>query len=144
VNLYESHRARGIFPLFDEIVKALRSIIQLYARVFIMIDGLDEYYSSNNEALNRFLLEVFSIQKQAQVNLFATSRFVSDIVSLFSGCISKEIRAQREDILCYVDGRMHQLLRSRISNYPEVQDMVRSKILEAADGMYVPISVNTY
>lgn len=140
MNLYESHRAEGTFLSFDEIIKAFRSIVQLYSRVFIMIDGLDEYYSSNKEAFNELLSDVFSIQKEAQVNLFVTSRFVSDIISWFSGCIWKEIRAQREDILCYINGRMHQILRSQISKYPEVQDMVRSKVVEAADGMYVQVS----
>ena len=112
--------------------------------MFIIVDGLDEYYASNNEALNKLLSELFNIQKQAQVNLFATSRPVSDIVSWFGGCVWKEIRAQNEDILCYIDGRMHQLLRSRISKYPEVQDVIREKLVEAADGMFVQVSAKIY
>jgi len=144
VDLYECYQTKGAFPPFDEIVRVLRSTAQLYSRAFIIIDGLDEYYASNNEALDKLLSEVFSLQKQAQVNLFATSRYVSDIVSRFSACTWKEIRAQDEDILRYIDGRMHKLLRSEISNYPGLQDLIRRKLVGAADGMCVQISVNIY
>jgi Cdc6-like AAA superfamily ATPase len=135
-NLYEHHRAKGTQPSFDEIVRVLHSTIQLYSRVFIIIDALDEYHASNNEGLNRLLLGVFGLQDQVQLNLFATSRFVSEITLRFDGCILKEIRAQDDDVLRYVDGRIHELLRSQISKHPQVQDTVRRDIVKAVDGMY--------
>ncbi len=136
-NLYEHHRAKGTRPSFDEIIKVLHSTIRLYSKVFIIIDALDEYHASNNEGLNRLLSGVFGLQDQVQLNLFATSRFVLEITSLFDGCILKEIRAQDDDILCYVNGRIHELLRSQISKHPQVQDTVRRDIVNAVDGMYV-------
>jgi len=105
--------------------------------VFIIIDALDEYYTSNREGHNRFLSEVFNLQHQVQLNLFATSRFVSEITAQFNGCILKKIRAQDDDVLRYVNGRIHELLRSQISKHPEVQDIVRRDIVKAVDGMYV-------
>ena len=138
--LYECHRTKGTRPSFDEIVKALQSTTRLYSRVFIIIDALDEY-NFFNKGYNRLLPEVFSLQTQAKVNLFATSRFVSEITSQFEGCMRKEIRAQDDDILSYVNRRIPQLLRSQISKHLQVQDAIRRDIVKAVDGMYALSSV---
>jgi hypothetical protein len=140
-NLYKNHRTKRTRPSFDEIVKVLHSIIRLYSKVFIIIDALDECHVSNKEC-NRLLSEVFSLQAQAQVNLFATSRFVPEITSQFEGCMSKEIRANDDDVLRYVNERIPQLLRSRISKYPDLHGAIRREVVKAADGMYVLFSVS--
>jgi hypothetical protein len=141
-SLYESHRTKRTRPSSGEIVKVLHSTIRLYSKVFIIIDALDEC-SVSNEGRNRFLSAIFDLQTQAQVNIFATSRFILEIMSQFEGCLSKEIRAQDDDILKYVNGRIPQLLRSRISKYPDLQDAVRRGVVNAVDGMYVHYSVST-
>jgi Cdc6-like AAA superfamily ATPase len=141
-SLYKHHKDKQTRPSFNEIAKTLHSTIQLYSRVFIIIDALDEYHVLNNEELNRLLSEVFSLQDQTEINLFATSRSISEITSQFDGCICKEIRAQDDDILRYVNGRIPKLLRSHISKHPQVQDTIRSDILRAVDGMYVHTSVS--
>jgi Cdc6-like AAA superfamily ATPase len=146
-NLYKRHTAKRTRPSPDEIVRLLHSTVQLYSRVFIIIDALDEYHVSNNAGQNKLLSEVFSLQDQAQINLFATSRFVSEITSRFEGCILKEIRAQDDDILRYINERIPQLLRSQILKHPQAQDTIntiRSNVVKAVDGMYVHSSVNIY
>ena len=140
-SIYESHRTKRTRPSSGEIVKALHSAIRLYARVFIIIDALDECYAST-EGRDTFLSEIFDLQAQGQVNIFATSRFILEIMSRFEGCMSKEIRAHDDDVLRYVNGRIPQLLRSRISNYPDIQDAVRRGVVKAVDGMYVHYSVS--
>jgi Cdc6-like AAA superfamily ATPase len=127
-NLYEHHKTRTTRPPLDEIVIVFRSTIQLFSRVFIVIDALDEYHASNNEGLDRLLSEVFNLQKQADLNLFATSRFISEITSQFDGYIRKEIRAHDDDILNYVNGWIPKLLRSQISKYPQVQEAIKRDI----------------
>ena len=140
-NLYECHRTKGTRPSLDEIMKALHSTIRLYSRVFIIIDALDEYHVSN-PGRNKLLSEVFNLQVQAQVNFFATSRFISEITSQFQGRMCKEIRAHDDDILGYVNGRIPQLLRAQISKHPQVQHAIRRDIVKAVDGMYVHPSVS--
>jgi hypothetical protein len=142
-SLYESHRTKQSRPSFDEIVKGLHSTIRLYSRVFIVIDALDECRVSN-EGRNMLLSAVFSLQFEAQINIFATSRFIPEIISQFEGYIWKEIQAQDDDVLKYVNGRIPQLLRSRISKYPDLQDAVRRVVVRAADGMYVYYSVSIW
>jgi hypothetical protein len=80
-NVYRRHRIKGSRPSFNEIVKALYFTVQLYSKMFVIIDALDEYHFSNNEGQKRLLSEIFSFQDQVQVNLFAISRFVSEITS---------------------------------------------------------------
>jgi Cdc6-like AAA superfamily ATPase len=135
-DLYKRHRTNGTRPSFDELAKVLLSLVRLYSRVFIIIDALDECPTSS-EARDRLLSEVFILQTQAQVNLLATSRFIPEIMLRFEGCMSKEIRAKDDDILRYVEGRIPQLLRSRISKYPDLQSAIRREVVKAADGMYV-------
>jgi Cdc6-like AAA superfamily ATPase len=135
-NLHERHRIKRTRPSFDEIVKALHFTIGLYSRVFIIIDALDECHVSN-QGCNRFLSAVFGLQAQTQINLYATSRFVPEITSQFERCMSKEIRAKDDDVLRYINGRIPQLLRSRISKYLDLQNAIRRQLVEAVDGMYL-------
>jgi hypothetical protein len=127
-HLYERYSSKGARPVLNEIIRALHSTTQLYSRVFIAIDALDEYYVSNNEGQKILLSEIFGLQTQIHINIFATSRFISEIMSEFKGCLWKEIRARDDDILSYVNGRIPQLLRSQISKYreyPDLQEMIR-------------------
>lgn len=142
-NLCECHRTKGTRPSFEDIVNVLHPTIQLYSRVFIIIDALDEYHVSQNE-LKELLSKLFDLRDRHQVNLFATSRFISEITSQFNECIWKEIRAQDDDVLSYVNGRIPQLLRSHISNHPEVETAIRRDIVKCIDGMYVHSSVSIY
>lgn len=132
-------KSNGTPPSFDEVVKLLHPVIQLYARVFVIIDALDEYHDSNSEGLKKLLSTVFSLQDKAQLNLFATSRFVSEIISKFNNPIQKEIRAHSDDLLRYVEGRIPQLIRSQISDHPDIDYLsedVKRAVTTAADGMY--------
>jgi Cdc6-like AAA superfamily ATPase len=59
--LYEFHRTKGTRPSFEDIVNVLHPTIQLYSRVFIIIDALDEYYVSQNE-LKELLSKLFDLR----------------------------------------------------------------------------------
>ena len=132
--LYERHEAKGTRPSCDEIRKELQSVVPGYSRVFIVIDALDECRASNTR---RLLSEIFDIQTMTGANLFATSRFIPEIVKEFEGSISLKICASDEDVLRYLDRQIPQLLRSGISRYADLQDMIRKEILKAVSGMYV-------
>ena len=60
-SLYGSHKDKGTRLLFDEISKALQSVVALYSRVFIIIDALDECQVSHN-CQKTFLSELFNLQ----------------------------------------------------------------------------------
>ncbi|KAL1984356.1 hypothetical protein VTN96DRAFT_9217 [Rasamsonia emersonii] len=137
-SLYERHQTRGNRPQLDEITKTLHSTARKYSRVFAIIDALDEYHNTNNQGTDELISELFRFQEQAQnINLFLTSRPIPQIMSKFERCTSKEIRAQDDDILSYINGQIPKLLPLNGVKKPEVQDTIRKKIMKAADGMFL-------
>ena len=136
--LYESHKDYGTRASIYEITRTLRDTVQIYSKVFIVVDALDEYHASNHEGLKELLSAVFVLQSQGPVNFFATSRHIPEVASQFDSGVTKEIRAQDDDLLQYLDGQIPKLLRSTISKHPsKLQDTVREEIVKAADGMWV-------
>jgi hypothetical protein len=135
-SLYDRHKDKRSRPSLDEILKELHSVVRLYSKVYIIIDALDECQASDDSS-RQFLRNVFNLQSQAHGNIFATSRFIPEIESQFEGCIRKEIWAQHDDVLRYLDGRIPQLLRSQISKCHDLPDLIRREVVKAVDGMYV-------
>jgi Cdc6-like AAA superfamily ATPase len=135
-SLHKRHRDKRTRPSFEEISKALHSVVTDYSKTFIIIDALDECQVSDG-GRRRFLSEIFSLQTRTGANLFATSRFIPEIVNEFKEATLLEIRASSEDIRKYLNSHMSQLpscvLKSR-----DLQENVRTEIVQAADGMYVP------
>lgn len=132
--LYHRHQAKGSRPSCDEIRKLVHSIAELFPRVFIIIDALDECHSSD-EGRWKIVSEILELGSKTSANIFATSRPVPDIVSWFQYSLKKEISASEDDVLKYIDGRMPNLLRRRIWKHPELQQNIRCTILAAVDGM---------
>jgi hypothetical protein len=81
--------------------------------------------------------QVFSLQTRNGANLFATSRFIPEIVNEFKEATQLEIRASGADIQKYLNSHMSHLpscaLKSR-----DLQEKIKTEIIQAADGMYVP------
>lgn len=134
-NLYERHVAKQTRPSFDDIIKVLHSTIGLYFRVFIVVDALDECQVSY-EGCKKFLSELFNLQAKAEVNIFATSRFVPEIIKEFTGSVSLEIRASEKDVQRYLEGHMSQLPPC-VSSSHDLQKEITAGIINAVDGMCV-------
>jgi hypothetical protein len=141
-SLYDSHQDKRTRLSFDEISRALQSIVTMYSRVFIVIDALDECQVSHN-CRKTFLSELFSLQAKCGANLFATSRFIPEITENFQGSISLEIRASERDVWRYVDGHIS-YLPSFVGRSPDLQEEVKTGIVQAVDGMYVVLMVLIY
>jgi hypothetical protein len=127
---YEGKRTR---PSLDEILRALQSVMAAYLRVFIIVDALDECQAFDG-CRAKFLSEIFSIQAKCGINIFATSRFIPEIIDQFKGCALLEIRAKSQDIERYLEGHMGQLA-SFVRENRELQNVIKIGILEAVDGM---------
>ena len=134
-SLYERHKGKRTHPSFDEISKALHSVVASYSRTFIIIDALDECQVSEG-GCKRLLSEMFNLQTKTGANLFATSRFIPEIIKEFEGSASLEIRACDEDVRRYLDGHMTQL-PSFVTRSPNLQVEIQTEIMNAVDGMYV-------
>ncbi|KAB5536197.1 hypothetical protein GE09DRAFT_343208 [Coniochaeta sp. 2T2.1] len=132
-NLYRRLKPKGAQPTFVDIANSLKSVTRLYSRLFILVDALDE---ADSHQRARFVRSLFALQAEGKVNIFATSRFIPDIVKEFSGAESLEIRATDKDIENYLEGRMPEL-----ESFPDwskkLQDEIKKTIMEAVDGMFI-------
>ncbi len=138
--MYYAYNRNGRHLDLKEALSELSKTVRSFKRVFVVIDALDEFCSSSPNELQELLSVGFMLQEETGINILATSRPNSEIMSRFEGCIQREIRAQDDDILGYVNTEIPGLLRSRISLHPEVEDDVRRAFVQNADGMYVPIT----
>ena len=120
-------------PSFDEVSRAVHSVIAIYSRVFIVIDALDECQTTDG-CRSRFLSEIFNLQLKGGASIFATSRFISYITDRFKGNINLEIRASDEDVGRYLDGNMSKL-PAFVGRNQDLQNKIKNAVIKAADGM---------
>ena len=132
-SLYERHEVKRTRPSFNEISEVLQSIMAGYSRTFIVIDALDECGISDG-GCGKLLSEIFKLQAKTGSSLFATSRFIPEIMEEFRGSPSLEIRAHDGDVRKYLDGHMSQL-RPFVSRKPDLQEEIKTEIVRAVDGM---------
>ncbi|OQD86803.1 hypothetical protein PENANT_c007G02642 [Penicillium antarcticum] len=130
--LYEQHKDRRTRPSLNELFRCLQSVASLYAKVFVVIDALDECKTSD-DSRNVFLSQIFDLQKVCTVNLLATARPVPEIMERFSGD-KLEIRAQESDVKKYLEGRISQAGSELLKTYKED---IKRRITELADGMFL-------
>ena len=129
--LYDQHRAKCTRPSLDEISGVLQSVVTMYSRSFIIVDALDECQVSDGSQA-RFLSELFTLQTQHGVNIFATSRLIPQIMDQFNGSVSLEIRAHDNDVRQYLHDRIVQSESQVLKTYCEE---IETKITSVVDGM---------
>jgi hypothetical protein len=132
-DLYQRHIKNRTRPSLDEITEALRGVAATYSKIFVLIDALDECETSNG-CQRRFISEALSLQSTTGANVFATSRFIPEIRNNFDRRPSIEIRATDQDVKKYLDGRLEGL-STCVSRNPDLQEEIKTKIVQAVDGM---------
>ena len=135
-DLYDRHKPKRTRPSRNEILMTLQAVASMYSRVFIIIDALDE--GPSHGCRTTFLSEMSSLQARCAANLFATSRFIPEITEKFQEGVSLEIRASEDDIRRYIEGRILHL-PSFIRRNPDLQEEVKTGILNVVDGMSVTL-----
>lgn len=131
--LQKKHLAEETQPSINEIKTLLCSVTKSFPKISIVIDALDECVETERKQL---LNELFRLQAQTHLNIFATSRDLPEIKSQFSGCPSLEIRAAEDDMRRYLENHIHELKRCVVKS-SVLQEEIISQILEVVDGMYV-------
>jgi hypothetical protein len=108
-------------------------VATLYSRVFIIIDALDECQASHG-CRPKFLSNIFDLQAKTGANLFATSRFLPEIIEKFNEGMRLEIRASNRDVQRYLDGHISQL-PAFVLNKPKLQEEITTEIINVVEGM---------
>jgi hypothetical protein len=133
--LYEEHKDKRTRPSFNELSKAFQSVTAIFSRVFIFIDALDECRTTDG-CRTKLLTEIFLAQAKSTINVFATSRFLPDVMERFKGSISLEIRATEGDVRQYLNGCMFRL-PAFVSRNSDLQEEIKSGIVLLVKGMWV-------
>lgn len=137
-SLYEKHKDKHTNPSLDELSNALQTAVATHSKVFILIDALDEIQSHDGHR-EKLLSAIFNLQENCQANLFLTSRPIPDITEKFKESLTLEIRAANEDVDRYLKGHMFKLPKF-VNESPELQEEIKTSILNSVDGMYISSS----
>lgn len=133
--LYEHHSRRKTRPTFHELSRILSQVMSHFGRVYLIIDALDEC-AMGDSSRDRMLREIFRMQKQGPISLFATSRFNPEIQHLFRGELSLEIRASKDDIAKFLAEHLSEL-PTCVQDDVTLQKSIMSEVIRASEGMYV-------
>ncbi|PWY63590.1 hypothetical protein BO83DRAFT_456234 [Aspergillus eucalypticola CBS 122712] len=123
--LYAQHKKRQTWPKLDELFEILFVLLGHFSRILIVVDAHDEY-SSRDEALRRLLSELFRLQSNSTVSIFATSRYSPFIRSAFEGCLQQEVSATAEDVEAYLRGHMSDLSKVVLRNNKLQKEIVKA------------------
>ena len=105
LELYDHHRDRNISSIVNELRDSLLSTIGSFAKVFLVVDALDE---CNNELRWDFVERLETLQPY--VHLLITSRYLDSISEELENFTRFEIKAHRADIELFID---HQIKKNR-------------------------------
>ena len=133
--LYDYHFKRESRPLLDEISTALSTVCSSYAKVYVVVDALDEC-TNHDRTRNQLIENLRELQTRTNVRLLFTSRFIPEIMERFRSTPVLKIRASEKDIKRFVANQIP-LLPSCIGRDDELTRTVQSKIVKAIDGMQV-------
>lgn len=140
-SLYKKHneKNRRTRPMLEEVTLALRDVANLYGKVFIVVDALDEtHYNHRSD----FLEQILTLQKVTPTNILATSRPISEIEEYFAGSLMCNVSAQKDDMGKYLDRQISRrlpLLREVSRETPQrsayLKNEIKQVITEASNGM---------
>ncbi|KAL7801727.1 purine and uridine phosphorylase [Trichoderma afarasin] len=132
-DLFKRHQSGRSRPSFDELYKTLQSVIALYSRVFILVDALDELPASGNNRVS-FLAQLFNIQIESGINIFATSTPILEIYEKFRRSTKIAVFARNDDVRNYLDSQISES-GSRVMKI--CREDFKTKITEATKGMFL-------
>ncbi|OJJ39599.1 hypothetical protein ASPWEDRAFT_384790 [Aspergillus wentii DTO 134E9] len=113
-----------------------RALILRFKKTFIILDALDEC-SSTEGTLRESLGFLFSLQRSANVNILATSRFSEETASLFAnGGVILEIQATDDDVRAYIDHRAA-YFPPFVAKKPGLLTYIRDEIAKSSRGMFL-------
>ncbi|KAJ8062425.1 hypothetical protein OCU04_008965 [Sclerotinia nivalis] len=125
-------------PNLEDISRAIQSIARMYPKVFIVIEALDE---CNKRERKKLVGELFKLQKESDVAIFATSRFDLEIQEEFGDALHLEIHDNNKDmgadISLYI-GEIIDFVAPFIQSAKLItKKCIKEKICDASDGIFL-------
>ena len=134
--LSQNKKMKESLPSVAESLNAFKVVAREYARVFVLIDALDE--CSNEDGVRYQLLDkILELQSLVpSVGLLVTSRPIPEISEKFHGGLQREIYADEGDLQKYIAARIPHL-SSCVRSRADLQENVLLGVISAVQGMYV-------
>ncbi|KAJ6479741.1 ankyrin repeat-containing domain protein [Mycena sanguinolenta] len=132
--LYQDHCRMHTRPSLSDISSLLPSLAAEFSKVYIIVDALDEYPADDRAILLQRLITMGDA-----VSLMLTSRDNVELDGLCPRLMDLKIRASDEDLETYVAEHIHRSFRlsRHVRQTPELRAEIISKIITAADGMFL-------
>ncbi|KAL7961672.1 ankyrin repeat-containing domain protein [Trichoderma compactum] len=135
--LYSRHIKRNTRPSKMDIRKEIEAVVEAFSRVFVVVDALDE---CPLQVCKKFIPELFWLQKKLGINIFATSRFIPEIVDQFKQRSELleifEIRATKSDVENFLKGHIDGL-SAPIRQDEKMQEEIITGIAPIVNGMFL-------
>jgi len=131
---FQDHRVRRIKFSRDAASILLRSLTKLFARTYVVIDGLDEIPEQERVKLLKVLAE-----PELQARILCFSRPHDSCVIYLPPDAVFSIEARNDDLRNFVLATVndHPRLRANIEENPNVLEEVIQKVTETSQGMWV-------
>ncbi|KAI9768838.1 MAG: hypothetical protein M1840_004652 [Geoglossum simile] len=132
--LYNAHVNEQTPPTHAELTMALKSEIETFSKVFVVVDALDECLEGRRANLVDMLLSL-----PETVKLMVTSRPLSTIEAGLEGMTRLDIRADDSDVRLYVEGRIphEKRLARHVRKDPTLGETLVGTIVNSARGMFL-------
>lgn len=135
IEFYNDFPKNGRRPSFNDLESLFRKCLNLFERVFIVLDGLDECEQKHRKTILNFL---FDLGAQSELRVFVASRKEIDISHAFRRHKFLDVRSTnhlaQEDIARLVK---HRVVTELSHIDPEVQELVIQTVTKKSEGMYV-------
>lgn len=143
INMYAEHSKRNSSPSLEEFSRVFPLLLHGFRRSFILVDALDEYFTSGNEEsiLEVSLLdELLKLQQTGPgYTLFITSRAIPMIQERLTDSVHIEIFAADADIELYLRSRIYDCSKFRFADKMrtdnDLADLVVGSLVKKARGM---------
>lgn len=132
--LYDGLESGVKRPTLDQLYAALLAISKSFARVFCILDALDECHP---ETQRRELLPLIRRMERDGFSLFATSRpYPEDVAVSFQDAPKIELLATKEDMKRYIEDKFSENHRLKLLiQVPERKERIISELADCAGGM---------
>ncbi len=136
IMLHRKHIDKGTRATISELSRILKTEIQNFSDIFIIIDAMDECDHANG-VRDLLLAELSSLQEHSSTRLMVTSRFFAGLETEFCDAACLEIRASDNDIKMYLEDRICKVKRlvRYIKPDRELHEAIITAIVNSAEGM---------
>lgn len=133
---YEHHARYGTRPSINETANLLRSQVENFDKVFIVVDALDEF-PEIEQTRKTFLAEIRGLLPK--VMPLVTSRNVPSIETIFRDDTRLDIRAQDQDIRKFIKSQkdLRDELVALLEGHDDVRSDITQRLLEKTNGISV-------